>query len=80
MLTTDQLNERMSNKLEAKLFFAYKSLEEIELTIEGVIPAKVDIDALLKMQSAALNEIQVYTRIYELIENSIDLINKPLNK
>ena len=80
MLTTDQVNERMSNKLEAKLFFAYKNLEEIELKIEGVIPAKVDIDTLMKAQSSALNEIQVYTRIYELIENSIDLINKPLNK
>jgi hypothetical protein len=80
MLTTDQVNERMSNKLEAKLFFAYKDLEEIELKIEGVIPALVDVDTLMKAQLSALNEIQVLTRIYELIENSIDLINKPLNK
>ena len=40
-LTTDQLLERASNKLEAKLFFAYKELQEIELEIEGVIPSKM---------------------------------------
>mgnify|MGYP003650167360 FL=1 len=70
MLTNEQVNQRMSDKLEAKLFYAYKNLEEIELMLEGVIPSKMDVDALMGMQMVALNNIQVYTRMFELIELS----------
>ena len=70
MLSPSQVNQRMSDKLEAKLFYAYKRLEEIELTIEGVIPSKMHIDHLMGMQVSQLDEIQVYTAIYDLIENS----------
>jgi len=70
MLTNDQLNQRMSDKLEAKLFYAHKNLSEIELMLEGVIPTKMDTDSLMGMQIAALNDIQVYERIFELIELS----------
>ena len=70
MLTNEQVNQRMSDKLEAKLFYAYKNLEEIELMIEGVIPSKMDTDALMGMQMVALNNIQVYTKIFDLIELS----------
>jgi len=70
MLTNEQVNQRMSDKLEAKLFYAYKNLEEIELMIEGVIPSKMDVDALMGMQMVALNNIQVYTRMFELVELS----------
>tara|TARA_R110002074_G_scaffold361881_2_gene534934 strand:+ start:323 stop:538 length:216 start_codon:yes stop_codon:yes gene_type:complete len=70
MLTNEQVNQRMSDKLEAKLFYAYKNLEEIELMLEGVIPSKMDTDALMGMQMVALNNIQVYTRMFELIELS----------
>ena len=70
MLTNEQVNQRMSDKLEAKLFYAYKNLEEIELMLEGVIPSKMDVDALMGMQMVALNNIQVYTRIYDLVELS----------
>jgi len=70
MLTNEQVNQRMSDKLEAKLFYAYKNLEEIELMIEGVIPTKMDTDSLMGMQMVALNNIQVYTRMFDLVELS----------
>ena len=70
MLSNEQVNQRMSDKLEAKLFYAYKNLEEIELMLEGVIPSKMDTDALMGMQMVALNNIQVYTRIFDLVELS----------
>ena len=70
MLTNEQVNQRMSDKLEAKLFYAYKNLEEIELMLEGVIPSKMDTDALIGMQMVALNNIQVYTKIFDLVELS----------
>tara|TARA_R110000772_G_scaffold49294_1_gene113462 strand:+ start:9065 stop:9280 length:216 start_codon:yes stop_codon:yes gene_type:complete len=70
MLTNEQVNQRMSDKLEAKLFYAYKNLEEIELMLEGVIPSKMDTDALMGMQMVALNNIQVYTKIFDLVELS----------
>jgi len=70
MLTNEQVNQRMSDKLEAKLFYAHKNLSEIELMLEGVIPTKMDTDSLMGMQIAALNDIQVYERIFELIELS----------
>jgi len=70
MLTPSQVNQRMSDKLEAKLFYAYKKLEECELMIEGVIPSKMDMDALMCVQTSQLNEIQVYTRMYDLVEMS----------
>ena len=70
MLTNEQVNQRMSDKLEAKLFYAYKNLEEIELMIEGVIPSKMDTDALMGMQMVALNNIQVYTKMFDLVELS----------
>jgi len=70
MLSNEQVNQRMSDKLEAKLFYAYKNLEEIELMLEGVIPSKMDVDALMGMQMVALNNIQVYTRIFDLVELS----------
>ena len=70
MLTNDQLNQRMSDKLEAKLFYAHKNLSEIELMLEGVIPTKMDTDSLMGMQITAINDIQVYERIFELIELS----------
>tara|TARA_R110000796_G_scaffold131122_1_gene246748 strand:+ start:52 stop:267 length:216 start_codon:yes stop_codon:yes gene_type:complete len=70
MLSNEQVNQRMSDKLEAKLFYAYKNLEEIELMLEGVIPSKMDTDALIGMQVVALNNIQVYTRMFDLVELS----------
>tara|TARA_R100000544_G_C2224667_1_gene59858 strand:+ start:70 stop:285 length:216 start_codon:yes stop_codon:yes gene_type:complete len=70
MLTNEQVNQRMSDKLEAKLFYAYKNLEEIELMLEGVIPSKMDEDALMSMQMTSLNNIQVYTRMFDLVEMS----------
>ena len=70
MLTNEQVNQRMSDKLEAKLFYAYKNLEELELMIEGVIPSKMDVDTLTTMQMVESNNIQVYTRMFELVELS----------
>ena len=70
MLTNEQVNQRMSDKLEANLFYAYKNLEEIELMLEGVIPSKMDTPTLMGMQMVALNNIQVYTKIFDLIELS----------
>ena len=70
MLTNEQVNQRMSDKLEAKLFYAYKNLEELELMIEGVIPSKMDVDTLTSMQVVESNNIQVYTRMFDLVELS----------
>ena len=79
-LTTDQLLERASNKLEAKLFFAYKSLQEIELEIEGVIPSKMSNDILRRNYQAQSNEVQTLTYLFEIIEKKIDKKACVLNK
>jgi hypothetical protein len=79
-LTTDQLLERASNKLEAKLFFAHKSLQEIELEIEGVISSKMSNDILRKNYQAKSNEVQTLTYLFDIIEKKIDKKACVLNK
>ena len=71
-LTTDQLLERASNKLEAKLFFAHKSLQEIELEIAGVIASKISNDILRKSYQAQSNEVQTLTYLFDIIEKKVD--------
>lgn len=79
-LTTDQLLERASNKLEAKLFFAHKSLQEIELEIEGVISSKMSNDILRRNYQAQSNEVQTLTYLFDIIEKKIDKKACVLNK
>tara|TARA_R110000772_G_scaffold74599_2_gene162469 strand:+ start:8329 stop:8586 length:258 start_codon:yes stop_codon:yes gene_type:complete len=79
-LTKDQLLQRASNKLEAQLFFAYKSLQEIELEVEGVIPSKIANDILRKNYQAQCNEVQTLTYLFEIIEKKIDKKACVLNK
>ena len=69
-LTQDQLNERSSNKLEAQLFYAHKKLEEYELQLEGVIPTKMDEEAVQLMIKSQMQEIEVLTNIFDVIEKS----------
>lgn len=69
-LTQDQLNERSSNKLEAQLFYAHKKLEEYELQLEGVIPTKMDEEAIQLMIKSQIQEIEVLTSIFDLIEKN----------
>ena len=79
-LTKEQLLQRASNKLEAQLFFAYKSLQEIELEVEGVIPSKIANDILRKNYQAQCNEVQTLTYLFEIIEKKIDKKACVLNK
>ena len=62
-LTCDQLNNRASNMLEAKMFFALKKVQELELTLEGVIPTKIGCDLVKNNLKAAKVNMTLYTLI-----------------
>ena len=65
ILNNDQLKERASNKLEAKLFFAVYKLEEIRLEVEGVILSKIGTDILKRNFISQSNEVQVLKYMIE---------------
>lgn len=69
-LSIEQIQQRASDKLEAKLFYAIKDLQEINLEIDGVLPSILSTDQLLTQKAAQENEILVLEHIFTLIEKS----------
>ena len=70
ILNNNQLKERASNKLEAKMFFAINKLEEIRLEIEGVIPSKIGTDILKRNFSSQSYEVQVLRYMMQKINEN----------
>ena len=66
---------RASNKIEAKLFYAYKKLEELELQYEGVIPTKLDPEQVAESISAQQREVDALRFIDELIQDELNRMN-----
>ena len=70
ILNNEQLQERASNKLEAKMFFAVKKLEEIRLEVEGVIPSKIGTDLLKRSLISQSHEVQVLNYMMQKINKN----------
>lgn len=66
---------RASHKLEAKLFYAYKNLEELELKYEGVIACKLDSDQIAASIVSQKKEVEVLSFIDELIQDELNRMN-----
>lgn len=66
---------RASHKIEAKLFYAYKNLEELELKYEGIIPSKLDSDQIADSIVAQKKEVEVLSFIDELIQDELNRMN-----
>jgi len=58
-LTLSQLQDRASNKLEAKIFYATKNLQEIKLQRDGIINYGNSQENICRMLDAAEAELQV---------------------
>ena len=66
---------RASNKIEAKLFYAYKRLEELELQLEGVIPTKLGPEQVADSISSQKKEVDALRFIDELIQDELNRMN-----
>ena len=66
---------RASNKIEAKLFYAYKRLEELELQLEGVITTKLDPEQVAASISSQKKEVDALRFIDELIQDELNRMN-----
>ena len=78
-LTQRQKLERASDKVEAALFYAFKKKEELELKLEGVIPCKLDVQQIADSIASQNREIDVYLTLESLVQESLDLMNKPVD-
>lgn len=66
---------RASNKIEAKLFYAYKRLEELELQYEGVITTKLEPEQILDSIISHRKDVDALRFIDEAVQNEIDKMN-----
>jgi len=58
-LTKNQLIDRANNKLEAKIFYATKKLQEYKLAQDGVIDYGVPQETICNMIDSQEKELQV---------------------
>ena len=58
-LTKNQLIERASNKLEAKIFFATKKLQEHRMAQDGILDYGVPQETICSMIDSQEKELQV---------------------
>lgn len=58
-LTKNQLIDRASNKLEAKLFFATKEVQKIKLMQDGIIDHGITQETICNMLDSAEKELEV---------------------
>lgn len=75
-LNERQLAQRASDKIEAKLFYAYKDLEELELKFEGIIPSKLDKEQIAESIVAQKREVDTLLFIEELVQNQLSEMNR----
>lgn len=81
MYSNPHLNERVlairaSDKIEAKLFYAEKRLQELELQFEGIIASKLDREQIADSIVAQQSEVATLKFIDELVQDKLNLINK----
>lgn len=74
-MSIEELQQRASDKLEAKSFYEYKKLQEYQLMAEGIIPALVDHEQVLRDLEAQKREVEVYNYLDTILQNEIDLHN-----
>lgn len=74
-MTIEELQQRASDKIEAKQFYVYKKLQEYQLMAEGIIPAIVDHEQVLRDLEAQKKEVEVYIYLDTILQNEIDLHN-----
>jgi len=74
-LTERQIAINASNKIEAKLFYAYKTLEELELKMEGVITTKLDQEQIVSSIISQKAEVDALCFIDELIQDKLNSMN-----
>jgi len=58
-LTKNQLQDRANNKLEAKIFYATKKLQEYKLAQDGIIDYGVPQETICDMIDSQEKELQV---------------------
>ena len=58
-LTLTQLQDRADNKLEAKIFFATKKLQEHRMAQDGILDYGIPQEAVAKMIDSQEKELQV---------------------
>lgn len=75
-LTERQLAQRASDKIEAKLFYAFKDLEELELKFEGIIASKLDKEQLAESITAQKREVDTLVFIEELVQHQLNEMNR----
>lgn len=73
-LTEKQIAERASNKVEALLFYAYKTAEELELKRDGVLMCKLDQEQIEDSLRAQKAEIDSLRFLDKLVQEELDFI------
>lgn len=58
-LTIKQLQDRANNKLEAKLFYATKKLQEYKMAQDGILDYGVSQETICNMIDSQEKELQV---------------------
>ncbi len=61
---------RAMDKINAKMFFANKKLEELYLIKEGVIPSKLDDDLINVSITSQMNEIDTLEYIRRILDEN----------
>jgi len=61
---------RAMDKINAKMFFANKKLEELYLIKEGVIPSKLDDDLINISITSQMNEIDTLEYIRRILDEN----------
>lgn len=75
-LNTRQLAARASDKIEAKLFYAEKRLQELELQFEGIIACKLEKEQIAESIVAQRREVDTLMWIDDLIQSEINDMNR----
>tara|TARA_R110000772_G_scaffold49853_1_gene114818 strand:- start:54 stop:266 length:213 start_codon:yes stop_codon:yes gene_type:complete len=68
-LTKNQLIERASNKLEAKIFFATKKLQEHRMAQDGILDYGVPQETICSMIDSQEKELQVLEYIKDKLND-----------
>lgn len=69
-LNESAIKLRAMDKINAKMFFANKKLEELYLIKEGVIPSKLDDDLINISITSQMNEIDTLEYIRRILDEN----------
>ena len=68
-LTLTQLQDRADNKLEAKIFFATKKLQEYKMVQDGILDYGVSQETICNMIDSQEKELQVLEYIKDKLND-----------